>query len=164
MAEAAAEIPEEPEVTAPPVEDEETEPKVVRRRRTSTINPPDAPEPEAPAPKAKETPSEVPAPSVEFTLYIGCRPDNEPVTDVADIIAEHTPGLLDAIRKGDAKAVPADAVDLRECNFGVGTAALVAFLRKNPPSGNVYASTVGLSAIAADVLKPLATRVVRAVS
>lgn len=165
VAEAAAEIPEEPEVTAPPV-DELPEPKVARRRRTSAINPPDAPEPEAPAPKAEETPSDVTAPITGegFTLYIGCRPDAEEVTDVADIIAEHTPGLLAAIRKGDTKAVPAGAVDLRECAFGTGVAALVAFLRKNPPSGNVYAGTVGLSATAAEVLKPLASRVVRAVS
>lgn len=138
-------------------------PKVTRRRRSSAINPPDAPVSEPEEKNETPAPSEGSVPT-EMTLYIGCRPDNEPVTDVADLIAEHTPGLLAAIRKGDAKAVPADAVDLRECNFGVGTAALVAFLRKNPPSGNVYASTVGLSAIAADVLKPMATRVVRAVS
>lgn len=99
-----------------------------------------------------------------FTLYIGCKPDGEGCDDVANIIADHTPGILEHLRSKDRKAVPADAVDLREVAFGGGTSALVAFLQKNPPTGNVYSSNIGLSGIAAEVLKPLARRVVRAVS
>jgi len=54
--------------------------------------------------------------------------------------------------------------DVREVDFGKGTAQLVASFRNNPPTGVVLARTGGLSTLVLEALEPLAVTVVRGVN
>ncbi len=96
-------------------------------------------------------------------LYIDCRPDEFQGLSLAAEIERRTPTVVAAVRAREPNAVPSECVDVREIKFGAGTTAMVSDFKRNPPSGSVFASAVGLSAQVVEVLIPLATQVIRTV-
>lgn len=129
-----------------------------RAAQFAAINPPDAAAP-VPVPKAQtpgvEQPAPAPAPVAAppgLHLYVDCYPSKG-----AAIVVE-----LDNLIELAAAPIRSQhgVADVRQIDFGKGTAALVAAFRSNPPQGHVVARTGGLSTLVLEVLRPMATTVV----
>lgn len=148
-----------PEPTPEPEPVKEPEPKTEekpKRRRTA-------------AKKKAETPKEVdPEPTPITTiptglrLFIGCEPTKieGEIVRLEDIIEERQAACIEAVRKIEPSTVPEDCKDVRQIAFGRGASAMVLTFKNVPPTGNVVAQNVGLSAQVVEVLTTKADLVV----
>lgn len=118
--------------------------------------------------KARTESAETPAVPVEETttgdlyLYVDCYDTS--VKDnlrLEDEIARRTPDVLKQVAAKERRPEFEKALDVREIPYGAGTSTLLADFKRNPPTGHVVASMVGLSAQIVEVLAPLAKRVIR---
>ncbi len=115
------------------------------------INPPDAAVAAAP-PAIGANDTIAPAVTTPwFNLYINCVPVRGAAyyINLDVLIAEHAAPICRAHK----------VTDVREVDFGKGTAELVASFIKTPPTGDVVATSGGLSGLVLEVLRPLATAV-----
>lgn len=98
----------------------------------------------------------------DLILYIDCVDTKLTNTlRLEDEIARRTPEVLKQVAAKERRAEFEKLTDVREVPYGAGTAGLLVDFKKNPPTGDVYASSVGLSAQVLEVLTPLAKRVIR---
>ncbi len=126
---------------------------------------PPAPTPPAAAPVAVGEPSPASSDKPIEVLFVDCEPETTgaaPVTRIEHEIAARTPELLALLRERYPRDVPDDAVDLSQVEFGKGLSALRASFKRYPPPGEVVVRSNGMSVAIAEVLAPLAKRVIRA--
>jgi len=96
----------------------------------------------------------VPEPSAALVLCVDCAPLGVSFMHLDAIIAEHAKEICTQHK----------ALDVRLIEFGKGKGYLAASIRKNPPTGVVYArSSSDLTASVLEVLIPLASQVYTAV-
>lgn len=95
-------------------------------------------------------------------LYIDCHPVKglKDFQYLEDLITARTHKVITELAAQQPNMVPEGTVDVRECKFGSGVAALTADFIRNLPTGMVVASNTGLSAAVLEVLKSRASVVV----
>lgn len=175
-----------PTSTEPPAPGETTMSVKERlsKRKATGISPPDAApvtpqQPPAFAPGKTVSPDELPGrteegqrvfiagpdspPELDLVLYIDCAPvkgphASNPQTLEEEVAARAKKVIAQLIADGIAKP---GTVDVREVDFGKGTASLMASFRRDPPQGVWVAHHVGLTGMVAEVLATIARLVVR---